>query len=224
MKDLCNDWRWSTHQPLNELVVSFFEPELIVELGGGIYSTPIFINKKPKKFICIENDGSWIEFLKKEFDFIYPNELREHKLRKHINKGTFVNELKRHEKQKIYDYYLTLGEEVNSIKADTKFLFVDNFTCCRSIAINTLYENFDIIAYHDCEPNGVPWYDYKFNKALINNFHHYYMITSDSWTGLFVNKNKKYNKQEFQRQSISFVKKYKQENNIKHVFLKKTDL
>ena len=91
------------------------------------------------------------------------------------------------EKLESFDfYYKQLGKEVYQMKEKNKMLFVDNHNCCRTSAINNAGPFFDIIAYHDCEPNGIPWYGYYFNDTIKNNYKKYYLKTSKSWTGVFI--------------------------------------
>lgn len=216
------DWRWSTHQPLIETVLSVLEPDLIVELGGGIFSTPVFIAHDPDRFICIENDKEWYEELIKEVGSSEKLEIRLHDLGEGIDKGTFKKKLSNKQKAQIESYYLKLGKEVQAIQAGIKFLFVDNFICCRSIALNVLSKSFDILAYHDCEPAGIRWYEYYFSNHLKKKFHHYYLQTPDSWTGLFIANNREWDLGLLEEESKKFCKEYAERNKIDKVFLKRT--
>lgn len=218
------DWRWSTHQPLIETVLSVLRPSLIVELGGGLYSTPFFIGYDSDKFICIENDKDWFEELSRGVELSNKLEIRLHDLGAGINKVTFKKDLSNLSKTKIETYYLEFAKEVEAIELDVKFLFVDNFACCRSIALNILSRSFDILAYHDCQPEGIQWYEYYFTNHLKKKFHHYYLQTPDSWTGIFISKNREWDLDLFQAQSVKFCRAYAKRNklNPKKVFLKRT--
>lgn len=220
------DWRWSTHQPLHKLLLKEFNPQLIMELGAGLYSTSLFIEHNPQKFICIENDKKWLDLIseqlnpKEEYDMVFND------LGPGIDLGTFRKDITKEKLNEIINYYNTTCKEVTAYDIFPKLLFVDNFTCCRSAAVNVLSKSFDIITYHDCQPAGISWYEYYFDNYLKEEFFHYYMKTSDSWTGVFVNKNLKFNEQELLTKSISFANAYCIENALPSgsVYLKKVKI
>jgi hypothetical protein len=181
------DYAWSTHQPLLKAALETFNPKLIVELGMGIFSTPLFIDNLSEKLICIENDEEWYYHMKGIFDDAH--DMRLNKLTDGVTSLTFPKQLNSDQRKSITDYYKSLSLEIQSYKFAPKFLFVDNFTCCRTIAINTLYNDFDIIAYHDCQPEGIRWYEYYFIEALKKEFNNYLLKTPKSWTGIFIKNN-----------------------------------
>lgn len=220
------DWRWSTHQPLHKLLLEEFRPQFIMELGAGMYSTPLFIDHNPQKFICIENDKKWLDMIvnklnpRKEYDMIFDD------LGPDIDLGTFRKNISKDKLNEIIDYYVKVCEDVITYSIYPKLLFVDNFTCCRSAAVNNLSKGFDIITYHDCQPAGISWYEYYFESYLKNEFSHYYMKTPNSWTGAFVSLGLDYNESELISRSVDFADKYRVENGLPKgsVYLVKEDI
>ncbi len=208
MIELDKDYSWSTHQPLLQTILEIFKPELIMELGVGKYSTPVFTKYNFKELICVECDNNWLQsvkdtiVLKENINFIY------HDLGKDITLGTFPHQLTEKQRFDITQYYQELSKEIFKKSTQPKFLFVDNHTCCRTIAINTLYKNFDIIAYHDCEPAGIKWYEYYFEKDLEKDYDHYVLKSPISWTGCFINKGLNATESKLKHVSISNINEY----------------
>lgn len=209
--ELAQDYSWSTHQPLLYSLLECFEPEFVLELGVGLYSTPIFSNDQNiKKLISVENDKEWYEHILKNINFKSNHELFWHDL-KELNKYMFLKDLNESQIKRLKENYEDIYNTTCDSNYNLKLLFVDNFTCCRTIAINTLYKYFDIIVYHDAE--GVDWYDYdKFDEDLILKYHRYILQSERSWTGCFIKndlKNLKYVSENIKQ----YIQKYCIENN-----------
>lgn len=166
--------------------MELYVPKFIVELGIGEYSTSTFFQYDFDKYIGIENDFEWFTFIsdkykeKKNSKFIY------HNLGDDIKNATFLKDITKEQVHIIEQYYLQLPYDILYDDISPKVLFVDNYTCCRTLAINTLYKYFDIIIYHDCEPKAISWYEYYFKKDLINNYNNFYYKTPSAWTGFFI--------------------------------------
>ncbi len=182
-----NDYAWSTHAPLLKALIKIVSPDTIVELGLGMHSTPIFLKSEAKKIFFIENDKEWLEHSKKDFVFDHRCEVHYHDLGENILLGTKRRELTQDQQKSIQEYYQQLQEKIKG--SGLKLLFVDNFACARAIAINTLTHSFDIVVYHDCQPKGVKWYEYYFEKPIYERFNNYVLKTPTAWTGCFINKN-----------------------------------
>ena len=65
-------FEWATHQPLIRAVLALYDPKFVLELGAGMYSTPLFIGRE---FMCIENDIEWVNYIKETLgvEVIYHN-------------------------------------------------------------------------------------------------------------------------------------------------------
>jgi hypothetical protein len=183
---IVNDYAWSTHKPLLASLVEVAEPGFILELGVGLHSTPIFLNSKCKDIIFIDSDNAWLDHVKKNNSFDDRHEIFFHDLGSGKGKHIFPKDLSAQQKLEIIKYYENLALKISSKAGKPKMVFVDNMTCCRTLAINTLYKYFDIITYHDCEPVGISWYEYYFEKNLKKEFKHYILKTPKSWTGCFI--------------------------------------
>jgi len=179
------NWSWSTSKPLLSSLVEVAKPKFILEMGIGLNSTPIFLNSNCKDIIFMENSERWLRHMKRKYEFKSYHKTILHDLGPEVDIGAFPKQLTKAKRTEIIDYYNKLFDDV-SIKESPRLLFVDHFTCCRTLAINALYGAFDIIAYHDCEPRGVRWYEYYFEDGLENNYSHYKLRTPRSWTGCFI--------------------------------------
>lgn len=212
-----SNYEWSTHRPLLQGVVAAFKPDFILELGMGVFSTPIFVDYAPEELLCVENDEEWLNHMKASFG--YEHQMLLHKLDPNILLGTHPYQLTPEQRSDITNYYKELSKVIEDKKSTTKFLFVDNFTCCRTIAINNLYKNFDIIAYHDCQPEGIAWYEYYFDEGLTNGYTYHLLKTPTSWTGVFIKNTLDYT--ELSKVITPFITEYCEDNNldIKQVYM-----
>jgi hypothetical protein len=180
------NWAWSTHVPMIKAMIEVFKPELIVELGTGMHSTPEFLKASSKKLFFIDNDSRWLDYIKQENKFDERCEVIFHDLGNGVNLTTTLEEISKEQQKEMKNYFLEFGKKINEIDLDKKFLFVDQFRCSRNMSINLLYNNFDVIVYHDAE--APEWYDYKFDNAIYDNFNYYILKTPTSWTGCFIKK------------------------------------
>jgi len=199
--------------------MNMFKPKLVLELGMGLYSTPLFVSYNPEELICIDNDENWFNEMKIKFNDKCKTLL--HKLDSNISIETFPYQLTDEQKKDIIEYYMKLATVIQNKNVLPKLLFVDNFNCCRTLAINTLYNNFDIMIYHDCEPKGVSWYEYYFVENIKIEFNHYILRTPANWTGCFIRNNIKQDR--INEIIIPYIKQFCNENKLqtKQVYLEK---
>ena len=186
--NIVNHYEWSTHIPLLKSLTEVMQPKLIVELGTGLHSTPIFLQSTAEKLYFIDNDQAWLSRIQESNTFDNRCTVRYHGLGEEITLTTFLRQLTAEKKAEISNYYIALSAEINSIAVSPKMLFVDHYTCARTLSINLLFESFDIIAYHDCQPKGTKWYEYYFNQGLLDNYELHYLKSPTSWTGCFIKK------------------------------------
>jgi hypothetical protein len=214
-----NFYEWSTHRPLLQALVFAFNPKFILELGMGLFSSPIFIDYNPEELVFIENDEEWIKHMKEKFGSSYNIIL--HKLDDSVLLGTHPYQLTSNQRDAISGYYKDLSKLLQSKDMHPRFLFVDNFTCCRNFAINILYSVFDIVAYHDCQPAGIPWYEYSFEENLRKEFNHYTLKTPTSWTGVFIRRS--LDQSRLGEIIIPYINQYCNENklNDRQIYLEK---
>lgn len=215
--NIVDNWEWSSHQPLIRGALAEFKPNYILELGMGEYSTPIFIEYSPEEMLGVENEKEWLEHVNKKYGTKYPSIL--HQLDSKLGLGTFLRELTDEQKETIKDYYKDLSIDIKNNNNSPKLLFVDQFTCCRTLSINTLYDYFDVIIYHDCQPPGIDWYEYYFDKELKDTYTHYTLKTPIVWTGCFVKNSLKDNN--LHQTILPYIKQYCAEHklNESEVFL-----
>lgn len=150
---------WATHQPVIKSVLELYRPESVLELGVGIFSTPLF---RGMNYLGVETSKYWCDFIsvKYEVPVLYHD----------LNSGIALER-----------FYASLPY----LKQGNNLLFVDSAEGSRVTAINTLSKRYDIIIYHDCEPHlgyRVNQYDLIEPKGFVR----YVLKTNLNWTGLMV--------------------------------------
>jgi hypothetical protein len=183
--DIQTSWWWSSHAPLLQASVEVFRPTFILELGSGQFSTPIFDSAGVSVW-SIDNDLEWLQKAKSSLSPASKVEFVFHDLGPEVQIGTKPFELSDSKRDEIIRYYDDLCRRVPDSKC--KFAFVDQFTAARTFSINAMLGLFDVIAYHDCEPAGIPWYEYAFDESKCEQYDLYTFKTPVVWTGLFVKK------------------------------------
>ena len=168
-------YEWETHQPLIRAVMDLYKPDFVLELGAGYYSTPVFLEYEVG-FMTVENNREWVDIMNKEFNLnvIFHNLYA-------IEEGQGVDSLTAEQRHEIISFYRKL-----EVSKENNLLFVDNFRCCRMLAINTLRDKFDLIIYHDSESFEVNNFD-RVNKE---GFKIYTLQTSGPCTTLMVKNDK----------------------------------
>ena len=209
------EWEWATHRPLIQLMLQEYQPELVVELGVGINSTPLFLDYPYKELLCIDNNKEWVELMQDQYAFEGTASILFHDLGDDtIYMGTKVHEISDEQKVKNFEYYVALREQIKERVLYPKLLFVDNYTSLRALAINTLGHLFDIIIYHDCQYVGISWYNYKFQEYLQKDFNFLLLTSSSSWSGCFIRKTLDYDIEVLRDHIQPFVAEFCKENNI----------
>jgi len=196
--EIVNSFQWSSHQPLIRAAMELYVPKFVLELGIGIHSTPIFLEYNTK-YLGIESNKNWIDHIRGIYEGInvLHHDVGELTLDIHLKDLTEV------QKSEIYFYYANI--KIPDLKPN--LLFMDQYISCRTIAINTISEKFDIVIYHDCEPAGIIAYDY--NLINVKGFNTYYLKSSDSWTAIMINQEGDKCFNELQRTIIPFIEIYK---------------
>ena len=211
-----NDYVWSTHVPLIKLILSLFDPRFILELGIGYYSTPLFMEYNSEKMF-IENSQDWInEIALRNMNVIL------HQIDV-PNQDIPVHDISEQQKNEISNYYFDLKSKLKD-KPNPRLLFVDNYSCCRALAINILYPVFDLIIYHDCEPQSIARNNYFFEDDLTKNYAHYKLVTPRTWAGCFISNKFEYSEELLQIRIEPIIMAYCKENNIDGIYLQKQTL
>lgn len=202
---MLDNYEHSTHQPLINWVLSSFLPALVVEVGIGDFSSPIFWKYNIPTLIHIENDQAWIDRMKAinpEAHFIL------HEISPRVNDQSIKwSALTKEEQSNIVTFY----NAFNFTQYETpRLLFVDGYACCRMRAIMTWKSDFDFIIYHDAEEVGSLANDYGFELGF-SEFRHFVLKSPRTWTGILIRKN-------IPIQWINlwtWVERYEKEHNIK---------
>lgn len=171
-------WDWKTHQPLIRATIELYQPKFIFELGIGEFSTPLFL-EYGIEFIGLENDIEWLNYMKDKYKFrsIFQP------LDDGITIGTRLFQLNEIQAKRIYNYY----EGIKLPSARPNLMFVDQWTCNRTLSINALKSRFDLIIYHDCQPPG-GIIEYEYNLINFEGFNVYFLCNSVNWTGIMIRK------------------------------------
>ena len=181
-------FKWSSHNPVITAGLKLLKPEFALELGIGNYSTPLFLESGIEKIVHIENDKSWLDHIQLTYQTDARSEFHHHDLGPGINKATQWNALPQDCQMACIRYYSDLSAVLSSNTFRSRLLFVDHYTCLRALAINMLSAHFDFVIYHDAENPEIYGYD-SLRSDLLDQFDHFLLKTSSSWTGFFIRKN-----------------------------------
>ena len=206
--DINSNYAYATHQPLIRAAIECYAPKFALELGTGDYSTPVF-TEYDLQLLSIENDGEWIEYVKSKYglaDILYRN-LGDIKI------GTELGEFTDIQKAEIINFYDTL--EIPELKPN--LLFVDQFTSCRALSVNSLKEKFDLIIYHDCESAGFAHFSYDHIKD--DGFNKYFLKSPLSWTCLMISKDKDKGYEELSNKIQPYISEFKMEYSLGYMEL-----
>ena len=201
-----NTWDWKTHQPLIHLMMSEFHPELVLELGIGVNSTPLFLSYNPLELICIENDRDWLSYMlltyafKENHQVLFHNTLDETK----ISEIQYI---------KNSEYYTYLRDIIIVKKETPKLLFVDNYACLRLLSITILGNSFDIIIHHDSQPGGSLSYAEYF-KNFKETYDCYLLKSSKNWTSCLINKQLQHNQEQLCEKILPIISKFCFDNGL----------
>ena len=171
-------WGSSTH--INNSVISAFPITGVLELGAGLNSTPLFFDKVPH-VISVEADLNWITKLRETISETTNQRIVHHRLPDTITRATPRKQIPSNIKNNALVLYRSvMNEHLN-------YLFVDCYGGFRLSAMTELYHDFDVIAYHDAEPNMDKYYGYsEFQSG--DDFYHLTDKTFLVHTGILISK------------------------------------
>jgi hypothetical protein len=201
-----NTWDWKTHQPILNLMLTEFHPELVVELGMGYNSTPLFIKYNPKELICIENDEGWFKAL----ITIFPFKENHHTFLHNTPDEKKISDLCYREN---LEYYIQLRSRIEKKENTPKLLFVDNYGCLRLLSILVLGTAFDIIIHHDSQPGGSLVYTEYFDKFR-EDYDCYLLKTSKNWTSCLIHKQLECNPDQLYEKIMPIITDFCLDNDI----------
>lgn len=215
-------WEWKTHQPLIQLMMTSFKPQLVVELGMGFNSTSLFLSYQPQEYIGIDNDKAWLELVQSKFTFKPEYKVLLHDLGDPlIVNTTSINVISNEQRFRNFLYYQKLRQGIEKGSTYPRLLFVDNFACLRSQSIKVLHEAFDIILYHDCQPDGVKQYGYYFQDIIDSGFEFYILKSPISWTGCLLRPELDFTQTELKGNIHRFIRIFELINKIEGLYLEK---
>lgn len=178
---LNGEWKWASHTPLVKGVLDLYKPRLVLELGCGLYSTPLF-QRKGIAYKGIDNDLKWISQVYDELGI----RIEHHDLGG-IDSARKWTQLTASQRGNIGAYYQNLlTSDFLHTSVRPKLLFVDGFACTRKIAIEVLKPCFDIIIYHDSQPKRGGLFNHAYNQHSEHGFVKYHLATQRNWTSVMV--------------------------------------
>jgi len=188
--NIITDYEWRTHLPLLRYFIGEYSIKRIVEHGIGLHSTELFLSSSNGKDIvyhAYEENVEMIDFISKRFN-VSSNTISKLEIpASNITSITKHRELSPSSKELLGKIHDELRNNIGLFDG-LSLLLVDGYTCSRTSVINKLYDLFDIIIYHDAEPDATSWYEYYFEKGLLENYDHYKLTTFFPWTGFFLKK------------------------------------
>lgn len=168
-------WQEASHQPVIKAVMELYKPQFVLELGVGIYSTPLLCDTW---YLGVDNDREWIDYVQEKY-YVH---LQYHDLGD-VDRSMVLSDLSLTQMEKIYEYYF-YSVDVPIVK--TSLLFVDNYASCRAIAMSVFHKLFPLVIFHDCEPTNINCYD----KVDLSERNMMCLKTNYNWTGLLYNEDK----------------------------------
>lgn len=198
------DLRWSSHIPLNTALLKSFSITGVLELGAGFHSTKLF-HDMGIQYLSIEMDKKWIEKLN------LPNVIH-YECPDGIDKGTVRENIEVSELDKFSNF------SFNNREIWANYLFIDTYSGYRLSSLVDLYKYFDVIVFHDFEPNQDKYYGYSKFKPR-NDYLYFRESTWLSHSGfLFKQHMIKYFPQfmsEYERQCDLFADKFQVQHEVK---------
>ena len=189
------EWKYASHTPLIKGILDLYKPDYVLELGCGMYSTPLFL-AADVEYHGMDNDMKWVNHIKKMLGV----SITYHDLGG-IDRATTWNELSELQRMAIREYYVAISRGLSDVQ--TKLLFVDGFACTRRIAIDVLKGFFDVIVYHDSQPkrkvyvNAVnakdrtpSMFGHMYDQSPEPGFGKYHLKTIRNWTSVMVKEDK----------------------------------
>jgi len=175
-----NSWAWASHQPMIRMVCELYNPGYVLEIGVGIFSTSLF---KDMDYLGAETSKEWADYISTKFN---------------------VPVLNYSIDTELAEYYDSLP-----IGQGQKLLFVDGEEGTRLTAINTLSPKFNIIIFHDCEPEPGARVN-QYAKVNTEGFKTYFLKTNMNWTGLMVRKD--YGFEVFEKTIQKYIEDFKKQS------------
>jgi len=153
---LIKKMKYASHLPVTRSIVNIFDIDFCLELGAGIFSTPL-LSANSKYMISVENSLDWINEVKNKQN--YKNVVfKHHKLPDHIKLFTPYDHLNDSDRNKAKLFYNNLKESLPLDKYDITLLLVDQYFVVRRMSLSILHSLFKIVIIHDTHKRmSIPW-------------------------------------------------------------------
>lgn len=192
------DYPTATHRPMIKAIFALYDPQAVLEIGIGEFSTPLF---QHLEYMGVEGDPDWVNTImaKIKTAFIIHHPMGA------FHKGYALRDLRSTQIADIISFY----KELPKLRKSPKLLFVDGYACTRIPALHTLGDQFDFIIYHDCQPKSVHHYNY--DSLNLSGFVNYYLTSPTSWTGLLVRDTEDKGKAALEKVIEPYIKEFQKE-------------
>jgi hypothetical protein len=161
------DFIYGSHMPVLKAAVNFFSPDFCLELGGGKFSTP-FLNEHIAQLVTVENDPDWYDQLERGLPERQGFHCILHPAGSEVRPLTLYHEVSPKRRAQHRRFYRFLKEYVRSQAGTSlKLLFVDQFVGLRTVSLQMLAEDFDLVIFHDTEPANMS--NYRYDRLRLRN-------------------------------------------------------
>lgn len=172
-----------THLPVLQSIIEIFRPRLAMELGAGLYSTPLLVDNF-EWLVSVENDQFWYKKICRRYANKRNIEIIYHPIEKHIHSSLSsldINEVEIHR-----SFYQSLSDA----NPKSELLFVDQASCLRTISLMEMYRRFKFIVWHDADCDK---YEYqRFYDLDLSDYNRYWFRLNKYATGFMIRKTEKY--------------------------------
>lgn len=188
----CNlAFEYGTHLPVLQAILEVFQPQGVLELGAGKFSTPLFYHYG-KTLVTLETDAKWFGEVartlpgRKGFSLIHHDVGR-------LTSRSRTDSIPIGIKHDCVGYY----REIIARHPELDFLFIDHVSGLRAFTLSSLYDEFNFVVYHDAEDKGYRYEEF----ATVDNgkFIHLVLQAFIPHTGILIRKDYSSKLAEFER-------------------------
>lgn len=169
---------WSSHIPLLQSTLDTFPITGALELGSGFHSTPVLFNRL-NAVVAIENKQQWVDTLRQTIVEDDNHKIVCYPLDHNVK--LYREEIGEERLTKMTQFYR------ENMKHKPNLLFVDHYRGYRLQAMLDLYEEMDVVIYHDAQPKVD--FRYGYSKFKPNNSYFQFVDrTLQTHTGILIAK------------------------------------
>jgi hypothetical protein len=181
-KDAAESGAYGTHMPVLHSVLNVFNVSGVLELGCGLFSTPLFANATVAGVTAVENGAEWYKSVRDKLVSSRTTVLYHYSGVALGDQVVTVTVRNKH----LLDHAILFYESILTSTPTINMLFVDHYVSLRAIALLKLYEKFDLIVYHDSEDGQYKYEENFVRLADLTDFKHVSYRVTRPWTDVLV--------------------------------------